>query len=309
MHQTLASAIETTPRRASTSDDVVDIFQFAIDASREHRVALATLIEIRGGAARPLGSHLAVSSDGRFCGYVSGGCVEAAVATEALLALSEGVDRQVHFGLGSSYFDITLPCGGGITVAIHVLQDVGALKFVIDTLHGRGQAALAYCPASQLLRPSEIAERSGTRGLEFVTVYRPRTRLLVSGAGGETEAVEQLGFNSKFDVIPCRVDGQSGVIGRIADAFTAIALLHHDLDAEIDILEFALGSPAFYIGALGSSRTHRRRTDRLTKLGYGSQTIERIKAPIGMFGPTRDSTCLAISVLADIAAARLAAFP
>jgi xanthine dehydrogenase accessory factor len=50
-------------------------------------VALATLVEIRGGAARALGSHVAVAADGRFCGYVSGGCIEAAVASEALDAM------------------------------------------------------------------------------------------------------------------------------------------------------------------------------------------------------------------------------
>lgn len=49
---------------------------FAVNAYRHVGVALATLIEIRGVAARALRSHVVVATDGRFCGYVSGGCVE-----------------------------------------------------------------------------------------------------------------------------------------------------------------------------------------------------------------------------------------
>lgn len=58
---------------------------------------LATLVDIRGGAARELGLHMAVAADGRYRGYVSGGC-EAAVASEALLALSEPCRHQLLWG-------------------------------------------------------------------------------------------------------------------------------------------------------------------------------------------------------------------
>jgi xanthine dehydrogenase accessory factor len=92
------------------------------------------------------------------------------------------------------------------------------------------------------------------------------------------------------------------------DAFTAVVLLHHDLDLEENVLGKALASPAFYIGALGSTRTHRRRIDRLRSTGIPSEAFDRIKAPIGLFGPTRDATSLALSVLADIAATRLETF-
>jgi xanthine dehydrogenase accessory factor len=80
------------------------------------------------------------------------------------------------------------------------------------------------------------------------------------------------------------------------------------LDLEAAVIETALRSSAFYIGALGSTRTHRRRVERLTASGHDQREVERIKAPIGLFGPTRDSSSLALSVLADVAAARLAAY-
>lgn len=70
------------------------------------------------------------------------------------------------------------------------------------------------------------------------------------------------------------------------------------------MLEAALQTTCFYLGALGSRRTHRRRLDRLLRQGHSEIELARIKAPIGLFGPARDSVSLALSVLADVAASR-----
>jgi xanthine dehydrogenase accessory factor len=305
MDQTLAPITAPIPVRASSTDDPAELLRFAIDAHGLGAAALATLVDIRGGAARALGAHMAVAADGRFCGYVSGGCVEAAVASEALLAMAEGRDRTVKFGDGSPFFDIVLPCGGGITVAIHVLKDVGALRHVLDRLERRKAPGLAYSPERQTLEPIDPLPRACWLDRDFLTVYRPRTRIVLSGQTLEAQAVARLAEASGYDVI---VRGRGEGAADIIDPFTAAVLLHHDLDAESAILEAALHSPAFYIGALGSTRTHRRRVEGLTAMAFGQDDIRRIKAPIGMFGPTRDATSLALSVLADIAAARLVAY-
>ncbi|MBX4899414.1 MULTISPECIES: XdhC family protein [Rhizobium] len=298
MDQTLASIAAQSPARASAADDPAELLRFAIDAHGRGAVALATLVEIRGGAARMLGSHLVVAADGRFCGYVSGGCVEAAVASEALLAMPEGHDRTVRFGDGSPFFDIVLPCGGGISIAIHVLKDVGALQHVLDRL-GQRQAGLAYSPERQTLEPANPPSRA---------CYRPRTRVVLSGQTIEVQAVARQAEASGYDMI-IPVQGEEGrAAPATIDRFTAVVLLHHDLDAEAAILEAALASPGFYIGALGSTRTHRRRIERVTALAFEQDEIDRIEAPIGIFGPTRDATSLALSILADVAAARLVAY-
>ncbi|MGO7368478.1 XdhC family protein [Rhizobium ruizarguesonis] len=307
MHHTLAPITAPIPVRASSTDDPVELLRFAIDAHGLGAAALATLVDIRGGAARALGAHMAVAADGRFCGYVSGGCVEAAVASEALLAMAEGRDRTVKFGDGSPFFDIVLPCGGGISVAIHVLKDVGALRHVLDRLERRQAASLAYSPGQQALKPVDPLPRAQWLEQDFVTVYRPRTRVVLSGQTIEAHAVARLAEASGYDVIAVAPGGVRPVTD-IIDPFTAVVLLHHELDAEAAILEIALRSPGFYIGALGSTRTHRRRVERLRAMAFRRDDIGRIKAPIGMFGPTRDATSLALSVLADVAAARLAAY-
>lgn len=308
MRQFSASTPRPAPLRVSISDHPADVLSFAIDAFSTGPVALATLVEVRGGAARVPGSQMAIASDGGFCGYISGGCVEAAVAAEALLAIAEGRDRLVKFGNGSPSFDIVLPCGGGISVAIHVVRDPRPLRRILDLLGDRQAVGLGYSPARQELRVRDAPGRAGWAEDEFVTVYRPRTRLVISGQTGETDAVARIAGASSYDVVqfvPLSHDPQNR---RIFDPFTAVALLHHDLDAEAALLECALRSPAFYVGALGSTRTHKKRVERLAARCFAPDEINRIKAPIGIFGPTRDATSLALSVLADIAASRLAAF-
>ncbi|MGA1832811.1 XdhC family protein [Rhizobium wenxiniae] len=308
MNDTLITLMPS-PVRANSVDNPADIVGFAVEAAQHGGAAFATLVEIRGGAARALGAHVSVASDGRYCGYVSGGCVEAAVAAEALEAIAEGRDRVVKFGEGSPFFDIALPCGGGISIAIHVLRDTDVLKNALVDLAGRKSSALGYRSETEsLVRLDKIPVRSGWCDKDFLCVYRPVSRVVISGQTGEAEAVRQLAEASGYDV---RVVGtrSCGTFNAIdIDAFTAVVLLHHDLDLEEDLLRRALTSPAFYIGALGSIRTHRRRIDRLKSIGVPSETFDRIKAPIGLFGPTRDSTSLALSVLADIAAARLETF-
>lgn len=271
-------------------------------------VALATLVSIRGGAARPLGSHVAVAADGRFCGYVSGGCVEAAVAAEALLAMAAREDRLVLCGEGSKLIDIVLPCGGGLSVAIHLLRDIAAISQILERLNARQAAASAYVPARQSLSVSTPPERSGWRDETFLTLYRPPTRLVISGQTLEAETVGRLAEASGYEVVHLSKGAGRTGFGQEIDAHTAVVVLHHDLDQEEPILDAALQSPGFYIGALGSTRTHRKRVEHLKTLGYAERDIDRIKAPIGMFGPARDASSLALSVLADVAASRLMAF-
>ena len=69
------------PEQAFLTDDHRTILRFAVEALMSGKGAvLVTLVEIRGGAARPLGAQMVVREDGRYCGFVSGGCVEAAAA-------------------------------------------------------------------------------------------------------------------------------------------------------------------------------------------------------------------------------------
>jgi xanthine dehydrogenase accessory factor len=247
---------------------------------------------------------MAVASDGHYCGYVSGGCTEAAIAAEALQALASGHDRFVLLGEGSPFFDIVLPCGGGITVAIHLLRHMKPISAVIDCLKNRRDTGLSYKPGHQDLSFGSKGTLTGWEGDTFVTSYRPEVRLLMSGRTLEVEMATNVAKAAGYGVMLYEHAAVGGFDVTTIDPDTAVALLQHDLELEIPVLEAALEARPFYIGALGSARTHEKRVQRLRERGHSDEAIGRIKAPIGLFGRARDAQSLALSVIADIAACR-----
>ncbi|MCV9999601.1 XdhC family protein [Pararhizobium sp. YC-54] len=298
--ETLAPA----PRAAFLSDDATDILAFAADVLEEgHAAALVTLVEIRGGAARAIGAQMAVRGDGLYCGFVSGGCTEAAVAAEAVIALEKGMDRNLRLGEGSPFFDIVLPCGGGITLAIHVLRDALVLRRALTALARRAPVRLRYHPGTQVLSFAPGEGASGWEGDSFVRAYRPKPRLLLAGTPMEAGAVARVAIASGYEVVVIE-RGQTPSPDQL-DADTAVALLFHDIDRELPLFDAALASSAFYIGALGSRRTHAKRCEALSRRGHGEADIARIKAPIGLFDKARDAGSLALSVVAEVAQMRL----
>lgn len=296
------------PRAAFLSDDAIDILAFAAQSLEDGvGTALITLVEIRGGAARAVGAQMAVREDGLYCGFVSGGCTEAAVAADAMIALDKGLDRNLRLGEGSPFFDIVLPCGGGITLAIHVLRDASVLRSALADLRRRIPVHLHYHPGSQALSVEPGEGTSGWQGDAFVRAYRPKPRLLLAGTPLEAGAVARVAAASGY-VVSTIEHGRTPSPAEL-DADTAVALLFHDIDRELPLLEAALASQVFYIGALGSRRTHAKRCEALRQRGHGETALARIKAPIGLFDKARDSRALALSVVADVAQAHGLPFP
>lgn len=308
MDSQASKPIVLAPEPAFISDDPVAVLRFVAESvSGGHAAALATLVEIRGGSARALGAIMAIRADCRYCGFLSGGCIEAAVASEALDAIAEGRDRQVLFGDGSPFFDITLPCGGGITVAIHVLRNVDAVQCLLERLRDRVPSGLRYDHKAQTLSIVAPPERNGWQDNAFTTIYRPTMRIVLSGRTIEADMTAKLAEAAGYELTRYYA-GQALPDAANIDADTAVVLLHHDIDLELPVLESALSASPFYIGALGSKRTHERRMQRLRECGHSETDIARIKSPIGLFNRARDARSLALSVLADLAASRLARF-
>lgn len=289
--------------------------------------ALITIVGTDGGAPRAPGSHMAVLADGTYCGYLSGGCIEAAIAGEALEVLRTGKDAVLRFGLGSPFIDVRLPCGGGIDLHVHVNPAPLVIDGVLAALSGREAFALELSPragTSELVPDAKRHAGSGWENGVFRRRYRPRTRLVMIGQGPEFEATLRLAWGADFELAAFSPDAHSlrcaaglGVsatqlIGIAdspalpADPWTAIVFMFHDHDRETALLMRALESAAFYVGALGSRATHAMRCARLRDRGVGEAALARIHGPIGLFGPTRDATSLAVSVLAQIVEERRA---
>ncbi len=91
------------------------------------------------------------------------------------------------------------------------------------------------------------------------------------------------------------------------DDRTVVCLLSHDDRFDAEALAFALRSPAAYVGAMGSRRTHERRMTALRALGVGEELLGRLHSPIGLDlgGSTPEET--AVSILAEVIAERSAA--
>ncbi len=88
------------------------------------------------------------------------------------------------------------------------------------------------------------------------------------------------------------------------DTRTAIVTLTHDPKLDDPALDRALKSEAFYIGALGSRRTHARRLDRLRELGHDDASMARIRGPVGLDIAAVTAPEIALSILAQIVEVR-----
>ena len=84
------------------------------------------------------------------------------------------------------------------------------------------------------------------------------------------------------------------------DARTAVVLLTHDPKLDDPALELALQSEAFYIGALGSKRTHEKRRVRLREKGFSKDQIDRINGPVGLNIGAATPAEIATSIMAEM---------
>lgn len=287
--------------------------------------ALVTVTSVTGGSARGIGAQMAVLSDGRHAGFLSGGCIEPAIAVEALRVISTGLDEELRIGAGSPFMDLRLPCGGSMLLHLHARPDAQLIYRALDLIARREPFDMLFDARSGTVSLTNAADKAVPRapGDAYWRRFEPRIRLLLVGRGPELETIAQIAPLSGFDVVATSTDPES--LARLStsgitvtplvspsanlqphiDAFTAVVFLFHDHDYEIPLIANALKAEPIYLGALGSRRTHERRKERLRAFGLDEAMISRIRGPVGLFGPTRDAAGLALSVLADVAQVRL----
>ncbi len=287
----------------------LDVLAFAAkEQCAGHPITLAIVTAIEGSSARPVGALMAVSAD-EHCGYVSNGCIDASVAAHARETFSLGQMRRVRYGEGSPFIDIKLPCGGAIDIALIPHPDACFIEAAYHQLSARQPAALFLSPEGLTEGPAETAQRFD---------YVPALHLTIAGRGAETLALAQLARAAGYSVMVASPDAD--ILERCAtlgatvqalrfpgdkadfsgDPWSAFICLFHDHEWEPPLLREALLHDFFFVGAMGSRRTHQTRLAALTELGVHPSARARVRGPVGLIPATRDATTLAVSALAEI---------
>jgi xanthine dehydrogenase accessory factor len=299
-----------------------EIFRLLAKPARAgERGALVTIVGLEGRGARAPGTHMAVLANGGSAGSLSSGCVEKAIVAEALDAIAAGAPRRVRFGEGSAYIDIRLPCGGGIDVLIQPDPPAAALAEAARLLERRIPVLVSLGPRGEVeARPAPHPDPDPRAGW-FSVRHLPRLRLIVAGHGAEAGRTIRLAALHGADVrlltpdedllaaaaaegiAASRLVSAASDPGFEADRWTAILFLFHEHEWEIGLLRHAVASPAFWIGAMGSPATHERRCAELRALGVADDAVARVRGPVGLIPSTRDPATLALSAVAEIAAA------
>jgi xanthine dehydrogenase accessory factor len=288
------------------------------------RVATATVVKTERSAPRAPGAVLAVAESGEVAGSVTGGCVEPAVYEEARAVLAGERPRLVTYGIADEEaFEVGLPCGG----TVHIFVDL-AERDIVERI-----AAAVREERAVSLEVRVAGERAGEKRLVsdgametglasdevFVASFAPRPAMYVFGAVDHAAAVARVGRLLGYRVTVCDARARFATPERFpevdelvvewpdrflarapVDERTVICVLTHEQKFDVPLLKVALGTPAGYIGAMGSRRTNAARAERLKEQGLSEADLARIHAPIGLDIGSRTPEEVAVAVGAEI---------
>jgi xanthine dehydrogenase accessory factor len=218
-------------------------------------------------------------------------------------------------------------------VKLDVLHDLNAERaarraavLVTDTASGAQRLVKAAHVKNDALKDVlEKRLRMGKSGMEdtpqgrvFLTVYVPSPKLVITGAVHISQALAPIGQLLGYDVTIVDPRTAFASIERFPDVkviaewpdvalpplsidhYTAFVALTHDPKIDDPALEHALSRDCFYIGALGSRKTHAKRVERLKQAGISEADIARIQAPIGLDIEAISPAEIAVAIMGEI---------
>ncbi len=289
-------------------------------------VWLCTVLSTYGSAPRGPGAMLVALSTGEHRGSLSGGCIEEDFLERLALGRFEPVTQQVRYGVGGLAPSLALPCGGVLDVLVEYLAPGAEIQAhlaqVEQALSGRGllRRVVDLGAVAPRLQAGEMGQarvhvEAGTASIRIGAVQR----LLLAGLSPVAEFCASFALALGYEVILC--DPRPEVLAGFSlagvevcpvlpavfiaeggcHASTAVVALTHDprLD-DLTLLE-AVRTEAFYIGAMGSRQTSRKRLERLARIGHLDEaTLARIQAPIGLNLGSKTPAEIALAVMADV---------
>ena len=296
-----------------------------------HGVAMAFVIQTWGSSPRPVGSVMIVRDDMSVEGSVSGGCVESAVIDAAGDAIASGHGQRLDFGVADARaWEVGLSCGGKIAVMVTPVAETGVspdrLAGLVTDIEARRPSTLRFDAQSGAVRDDrgdgDREEASFLSPDEKIFTFRqiPPRRLLVVGGVHITQFLAPMAQQAGYDVTiidpravfstEARFPGTAcitawpdeAMANLKPDARTALVTLTHDPKIDDPGLVEALRSDVFYIGCLGSRKTHAARCDRLAEAGFAEADIARLHGPAGLDIGAKTPAEIAVSILGQIIA-------
>ncbi len=295
---------------------------------------LCTVVKTWGSSPRPVGSLLCCSADGEVVGSLSGGCIE-----EDLLErlhqgkLASAKPELLIYGATQEEVErFQLPCGGQLHVVIEPMLDNSNLLALLQMTErlksrecierildvGSGKFEVKAVDRFRHLEFDGEFEDFETTGKTLTQTYGPRFQLFLIGAGNVSLYLAQMAQMLDYHVVVCdpreemieqwSVDGvqlindmpDDAVKAHANDPSTAIVALTHDPRIDDMGLMEALKTDAYFIGAMGSTRTSAKRRERLKLLELTEEEIDRLHGPVGLAIGSKTPAEIAIAILAQL---------
>tara|TARA_B100001971_G_scaffold93049_1_gene85703 strand:- start:1022 stop:2026 length:1005 start_codon:yes stop_codon:yes gene_type:complete len=241
-------------------------------------------------------------------------------------------------------WEVGLACGGDVKVLVERADDKADLDLlanqrpvatVTDLVTGKRSTVTPTEDSGELSLSAELLDGARqalrddrSKTLEdgdnklFVQVFNPPLRCAIIGAVHISQALVPISQIAGFEVTVIDPRGSFATEARFPDVTisdewpddamkefkpdtrTAVVTLTHDPKLDDPALEIALKSDAFYIGCLGSHRTHASRLERLTEAGFNDADFARLHAPVGLDLGATSPAEIAVSILAEMVAAK-----
>ncbi|HEX5129763.1 MAG TPA: XdhC family protein [Usitatibacter sp.] len=292
--------------------------------SAGRRVWLLTVAQTFGASPRPPGSLAAVRDDGILVGSVSGGCIEDDLVARreeyhgkkpAFVAYGVTAEEARRFGL---------PCGGEVQVLVEPEVSIASLQSLLGELE-QGHVVARHvdlATGSWSLEPARAGDECARTGQRLTSVHGPRWRMLVIGASEIAHYLAEVAATVDYQVFVCdpreeyktawRAKGATWIDGMPDDAVLAfrpdghsvVLTVSHDPKLDDMALLEALKTDAFYVGAVGSSRTSAERRARLATFDLTPAQVAKLRGPVGLSIGSRTPPEIALAILADLVASR-----
>ena len=301
---------------------------------------LCTVVKTWGSSPRPVGSLLCCNDQGHVAGSLSGGCIE----EDLLDRLKNGTlaaEKPELLIYGATQEEVEryqLPCGGQLHVVIEPIPDqrhLQKLRQIVQRLEMReciertldisnGSMTVEDRDRYRHLRFIGDFDQDSPGGKTLIQTYGPRYRLFLIGAGQVSMYLSEIARMLDYHVIVCDpreemieqwpIEGVQLVNDMPDDAvkihandhFSAIVALTHDPRIDDMGLMEALKTDAFFVGAMGSTRTSAKRRERLKMLDLSDTEIGKLHGPVGLPIGSKTPAEIAIAILAQLTALRSA---